>query len=299
MDFTEEWLETNGERLHVMTVGDRANPLLLCLHGFPEYWAAWEDVMPLLAEDFFVAAPDQRGYNLSSKPDGVGAYAMKHLVGDIAGIADQLSPGDPFLLAGHDWGASVAYAYAFRNPHRLKGLVVVNGIHPWCFQSAILIDPGQRAASQYINRLRAGDGEEVLSANGCEKAFRMLSGFSSTGWMSDSKRAGYLKAWSQPGAMTAMLNWYRASPVVVPAPAADVSTAPLLELPQEEMLVRVPHRVVWGVEDAALRPECLLGLGRFAQDLEIERVDGTGHWILHEQPEKAARSILAFGRGFR
>lgn len=292
MEFCEQWFETNGQRLHAMTLGANTNPLLLCLHGFPEYWAAWQDVMPFLAERFFVVAPDQRGYNLSSKPDGVAAYEVKNLVADIAGIADRLSPDNPFLLAGHDWGASVAYAYAFRKPGRLKGLVVVNGIHPWCFQSAILRDTAQREASQYIKRLRAPGIEDLLSANSFEKL--LSAGFSSADWMDQERRASYLKAWSEPGAMTAMVNWYRASSIMVPAPGADVSTAPVLEIPVETMQVKVPHLVVWGAEDTALRPACLLGLGRFAGNLQIERVDGSGHWILHEEPGKVARAILHF-----
>jgi len=296
MEFSEEWFDTNGQRLHAVSCGNNANPLLLCLHGFPEYWAAWSDVMPYLAERYYVVAPDQRGYNLSTKPEGAGAYQMKHLVQDIAGIADQLSPDRPFVLAGHDWGASVAYAYAFRNADRLKGLVIANGIHPFCFQSAILMDPGQRAASQYINRLRDADAEELLAANGYEKTFNMLAAFSSADWMDDAKRAGYFHAWSQPGALTAMLNWYRASPVLVPPPGADVSSAPVLGIPEEVMRVKTPHLVVWGEEDAALRPECLLGLGRFADDLEIVRGSGAGHWILHERPADVAVAISQFAR---
>jgi pimeloyl-ACP methyl ester carboxylesterase len=294
MVFSEQWFETNGQRLHAMTAGTTANPLLLCLHGFPEYWAAWREVIPDLANHYFVVAPDQRGYNLSSKPDGVTAYDMKQLVADIAGIADQISPEKPFFLAGHDWGASVAYAYAFRNPGRLGVLFIVNGIHPYCFQSAILSDPEQRAASQYINRLRADDAEELLRANGFEKLFNMLSGFSSAEWMGEDERGGYLNAWTNSGALTAMLNWYRASPIVVPSPDAETASAPVLEIPEIVMQVKVPHLVVWGSQDAALRPSCLVGLERFTDRLEIRRVENAGHWILHERPTDVAGEFLQF-----
>ena len=94
--------------LHVASGGDVAAPLIVMLHGFPEFWAAWEPVMVDLARDFHVVAPDQRGYNLSSKPRGVDAYRVGRMVGDIAALADRLSPTRPFVLAGHDWGASVA-----------------------------------------------------------------------------------------------------------------------------------------------------------------------------------------------
>jgi pimeloyl-ACP methyl ester carboxylesterase len=103
-----ETVDVGSARLNVAMTGDPANPLIICLHGFPEYWAGWAAVMERLADRFFVVAPDQRGYNLSSRPAGVEAYRLKHLVQDLAGLADQLSPDRSFVLAGHDWGSSVA-----------------------------------------------------------------------------------------------------------------------------------------------------------------------------------------------
>src|SRR5690606_6379840 len=117
---------------------------ILMLHGFPEYRAAWEKVMRRLADSFHVVAPDLRGYGLSSKPEGVETYRARHLVADVSALAEALSPGRPFVLAGHDWGASVAYAYAFAHPDRLSRLVIANGVHPACFQRAIFQDGEQR-----------------------------------------------------------------------------------------------------------------------------------------------------------
>jgi epoxide hydrolase 4 len=147
--------DTGSVSLNVAEMGDARKPLIVCLHGFPEYWAAWEPVMRRLAGDFHLVAPDQRGFNLSDKPQGVDAYRSKHIVADLAALADHLSPDRPFLLAGHDWGASIAYAYAFAHPQRLSHLVIANGVHPALFQRAIFNDPEQRRASQYMNRLRA------------------------------------------------------------------------------------------------------------------------------------------------
>ena len=139
-DFDFGFFDAGEGRLHYALAGDPAGPLILCLHGFPEYWAAWSAVMAELAEDFFVVAPDQRGFNLSFKPQGEEAYRARLLVADLAALADHLSPDRPFVLAGHDWGASVAYAYAFAHPHRLTHLVIANGTHPVCFQRAIIED---------------------------------------------------------------------------------------------------------------------------------------------------------------
>ncbi len=281
-------------RLHVASDGDPARPLIVFLHGFPEYWAAWADVMAGLSGDFHVVAPDQRGFNLSSKPEGVEAYRARRMVTDLAALADRLSPGRPFVLAGHDWGASVAYAYAFANPRRVSRLIIANGPHPYTFQKAIIDDPAQRAASQYMNALRQPGMEERMAENGFFRTERMIAGFSKTGWMTGAMREAYIAAWSQPGAMGAMLNWYRASPVVVPKPGETPGDVPLLAYPPETFAVRMPHLVIWGEADEALRPSCLEGLERFAPDLTVKKVAGAGHWVLHEKPAEVAAAIRAF-----
>src|SRR5690606_18272097 len=148
-----------------------------------------------------------------SKPDGVDSYRVRHMVADLASLADALSPDRPFVLAGHDWGASVAYAYAMAHPARLSHLVIANGVHPVCFQRAIFRDEGQRGASQYINRLRAPDAEARLSEDGYRRLLRMIEGFSQASFMDEAMRKQYVEAWSRPGALTGMLNWYRASPL--------------------------------------------------------------------------------------
>lgn len=294
MEIRDGFFSANGVTLHYMGSGDPDKPLLLCLHGFPEYWAGWRDVMRELGGDFHVVAPDQRGYNLSTKSEGVDTYRARHLVADIAALADHLSPDEPFTLAGHDWGASVAYAYAFAHPDRLRNLVIANGVHPACFQRAIFEDADQRQASQYINRLRAPEAEERLSANGYEKLFGMLAKFSAADWLSPEERAGYRSAWSEPGALTGMLNWYRASPIIVPAPNETTPPARVLDIAAEAMTVRVPHLLLWGEADTALRPSCIADLGRYAPDLTVERFPGSGHWILHERPAEIATRMKAF-----
>ncbi len=286
--------DTGDVTLNVAFAGDRANPLVICLHGFPEYWAAWRDVMADLSRDHFVVAPDQRGYNLSSKPEGVEAYRAKHMVKDLASLADHLSPRRPFVLAGHDWGASVAYGYAFANPQRLTHLVIANGVHPWCFQDAIHNDPGQRLASQYMNTLRAPASDTRMVEDNFRRTLRMIEGFSKADWMTPEIRAGYIDAWAQPGAMRAMLNWYRASPIDVPAPGELPGSSMILDLPAEALAVRMPHLLIWGEADDALRSSCLAKLDRFAPDLTVERIPGAGHWILHERPTEVADAIRAF-----
>lgn len=288
--------DTGQVSLNVAEMGDRAKPLIVCLHGFPEYWAAWEGVMRTLSPDFHVVAPDQRGFNLSDKPLGVDAYRSKHIVADFAALADHLSPGRPFVLAGHDWGASIAYAYAFSHPDRLSHLVIANGVHPALFQRAISDDPEQRRASQYMNRLRADGAEARMAEDDYRRTFNMLSGFSKTDWMAGDERARYLEAWSRPGAMTGMLNWYRASPIAVPGVGEPASPSPIDDMPRETFMVRMPHLLLWGEADEALRPATIEGLGDYAPQLTVRRFANSGHWILHEQPQAVANAIRDFVR---
>lgn len=288
---------TDGVELHYAAAGDPGKPLMICLHGFPEYWVAWRQVMTALSDRYHVVAPDQRGFNLSSKPAGVEAYRTRKMVADLAAFADHFSPGKPFVLAGHDWGASVAYAFAFAHPERLSHLLVANGVHPACFQRAILEDEAQRKASQYISRLRAPDAEALMTEDGFRRTLNMIAGFSQTDWITAEIKADYLEAWSRAGVMTAMLNWYRASPIVVPQPGAEPAVSPVLSLPDEAMTVHVPHLVIWGEADNALRPACLEGLDRYAPDLTIRKIAGAGHWILHEKPTEVAEAIRLFLTG--
>lgn len=284
-----------GVTLRYAAMGRPDAPLVLLLHGFPEYWAGWRPVMERLADRYLLVAPDQRGYNLSSKPEGVDSYRVRHLVADIAALADALSPGRPFVLAGHDWGASVAYAYAFAHPGRLTHLVIANGVHPACFQRAIFDDRKQREASQYINYLRSRKAEQGLSEDNFRRLMRMLSGFSNTGWMDEDEADAYRAAWSRPGALTGMLNWYRASQIAVPGPDEPPPEAKsVLDFPAEAMTVKVPHLVLWGEDDTALRPSCLDGLERYAPQLTVKKITGTGHWILHEKPDEVAAAIARF-----
>ena len=286
--------ESGDIELNYAACGSVEHPLVICLHGFPEYWAAWSAVMWELCDSYHIVAPDQRGFNLSFRPQGVEAYRARHMVQDLAMLADHLSPERPFILAGHDWGASIAYAYAFAHPDRLTHLIVANGVHPVLFQRAILDDPEQRKASQYINFFRQPDAEAWLSDNDFAGMFQMLAAFSDTSWMRKAQHSAYIEAWSRPGAMRAMLDWYCASPLVVPGPGASVGPAPILELPADMLGVAMPHLVVWGEDDRALLPSCLTGLEEFAPDLTVRKMPGCGHWLLHEQPVAVAREIRSF-----
>jgi pimeloyl-ACP methyl ester carboxylesterase len=288
----------NGVTIRYAAMGREDAPLILMLHGFPEYWAGWRAVMERLAQSYFVVAPDQRGYNRSSKPEGIENYRASALAADVAALADALSPDRPFVLAGHDWGASVAYAYAFAHPERLSHLVIANGVHPACFQRALFVDDAQRAASRYFHYLISPKAEQGLSEDNYRRLRHMLSSFSDTSWLTEEEAASYRAAWNEPGALTAILNWYRASPIIVPEAGAPVPAGrSVLDLPPDAMRVSVPHLVLWGEADTALLPSCLEGLDRYTPQLTVKKIPGASHWILHEKPDEVSTAITAFVGG--
>jgi pimeloyl-ACP methyl ester carboxylesterase len=289
-----ETLLANGIELHLRALGEPGAPLLLFLHGFPEYSGAWDEVLPAFAGAFHAVAPDQRGYARSSKPEGIAAYRIKHLVRDVLALGDALSPDRPFTLVAHDWGASVGYAAAIAAPRRIARLVVINGVHPGPFQRALVEDEAQRRASAYIHYLRDPKAEERLSANNFEKLFGMLSRFGPQPWLTPEKRARYLEAWAQPGALTGMLNWYRATPLVVPKPGETVDPATLPKLDPGQLRVRMPHLVIWGMDDQALLPVTRATLADYCDDLTVREIPGADHWVVHQKTAEVIGHIREF-----
>lgn len=298
MAFESHFIEANGQRLHVKTLGPEDAPLVLMLHGFPEYWAGWAQVAEALTQKtngkYRFALPDQRGYNLSSIPPERGAYDTKHLVADMKALIDQLSPNQKVILCGHDWGASVAYAMAMRHADDISHLIIANGVHPICFQKALFGAGPQTAASQYMNVLRSENIEDKLSANGYEKLLGMLEKFSSAPWLDDATKDAYRTAWSPPGALTGMLNWYRESPITVPDMETAARDLPISDEMRQKYAVEMPHLLLWGEQDTALLPEARSDLGEFCADLSVIEHQEASHWILHEQPEWVAEQIGVF-----
>lgn len=246
-----------------------------------------------LADHYFCIAPDQRGYARSDKPADMDAYRVPILVADVLAVADALGIG-PFTLVGHDWGGAVAWATALKHPDRVARLIQCNAAHPYVFQHTLVFDPAQRAASQYITEFRDRDVEGEVAEKGVEWFFEDRFAKISGGAISADDKAAYIDEWSQPGALTGMLNWYRASPMQVPAPDAPAVSTPFLDAPFPRLTM--PVLVIWGMQDEALLPCQLDGLDTHIADLTIIRVAEAGHFIPWEQPEavtKAMRGWLA------
>lgn len=281
-----------GVDLDVQVAGRRDAPPVVLLHGFPESHRTWRRIVPDLARDHYALAPDQRGYARSSKPDGVEAYAPDRIVGDLVALADHYGL-DRFTLVGHDWGGAIAWMAALRHPERVARLVIVNAPHPHIFQRTLLDDPAQRAASQYVRRFRDTSLDGGLVGAGLERFFSSTFAHVLTSAVAGGDRAAYLDEWGQPGAITAMLNWYRASPIVVPAIGEAAERPAFLDAPFPP--VTQPTLVIWGMDDTALLPVQLDGLDRLVPDLHVERIEGAGHFVPWERPDAVIAAMRRWG----
>lgn len=279
-------------RLHYASCGDPARPLLLFIHGFPEFWFAWAGLMPLFADRWYAVAPDLRGFNLSSKPAQLEAYRATALIGDLAALIDRLGHGKAVVVA-HDWGGALAWGLAIARPDLVERLVILNAPHPVPFARALASDPEQQRSSRYMNWLRKPGSEATLAQDDFAALERFLhADGNGAPWFDGETRAAYHRAWAQPGALTGGVNYYRASPFY--PPTDDDPGAARLSLREQDFTVRVPTLVIWGERDTALRPVLLEGLERVVPGLRIERIAEASHWLVHEQPLRIAASIRAF-----
>ena len=289
---TGRYVETApGIRLHCAQAGAPDAPLLLFLHGFPEFWFAWRALLPRFADRWHAVAPDLRGFNLSSAPQAPEAYRIEALISDIDGLIHGLGHERAVIVA-HDWGGAVAWSYAMARPQRVSRLVILNAPHPVPFARLLAHDAEQQAASAYMNWLRKPEAEALLAEEDFARFDRFFVGLSPAPWFDAPTRAAYHAAWSQPGALTGSLNYYRASPLY--PPVGDDPGARRLELDPAAFRVHVPTRVIWGEADTALKPSLLDGLEELVPDLSLVRLPGRSHWLVHEAPEAVSTLIREF-----
>jgi pimeloyl-ACP methyl ester carboxylesterase len=281
-----------GVTLNVALAGDKAKPAVVLLHGFPESHRTWREVAPKLQDQFFLVMPDLRGFAGSDRPQEVGAYAADKLTADIFALADALGIQD-FALVGHDWGGAMAWAAAIKGDPRVTRLAIVNSPHPVIFQKSLIESAEQREASQYITAFRTPGFEKAIEAMGYDAFFeKSFSRHVDVSKIPVAEKRQYIADWSQPGAMTAMLNWYRGSRMIVPPPGA---TVPLPDwLLQAFPKVRIPTLVIWGMKDAALLPLQLDGLDELVDDLTVVRLADAGHFAPWEAADEVAAALRPF-----
>ncbi|WP_439027526.1 alpha/beta fold hydrolase [Haloarchaeobius sp. DT45] len=291
-DWTHGQTIVNDVRLHYVEAGDPADPTVVLVHGFPEFWYSWHHQIPSLADaGYHVVAPDMRGYNRSEKPHGVAAYRITELSADVAALCREFDA--PVHLVGHDWGGGVVWDVAARTPGVVKTLTVMNAPHPARFEEVLRTSSRQRKRSWYMFFFQLPWlPERFMTGLDCRVLDSMLrDGTVTPGAFTDDDVARYKEAFQRPGAATSAINYYRA---LFREAAKD--RLPLVSAETAEQQVDVPTLLLWGEKDAALELELTEGLDRWVSDIEVVRVPDASHWVQFDAPEMVTDELLRFIR---
>ncbi|RZI76713.1 MAG: alpha/beta hydrolase [Pseudomonas sp.] len=278
------WRETiyavNGVDLHVVEAGSPHDPLLVLLHGFPEFWWGWRKLIdPLAAAGYHVVVPDMRGYNLSSVPSGVGAYSLELLVADVIALAD-LFGAESFDLAGHDWGAAVAWWAAATHPERIAHAAVLDGPHPDVWGRQAFKHPSQALRSSYVAVFQVPWLPEiVLSSFGFAALKALMQSSALPETFEPDAMDHYAQSWARPGRLRAMLNYYRA--------------LRRRDARKDERRIVPPVLILWGTMDRFLERHVMEAGLPLCENGSFVPVEGATHWLLLEQPERVTSELLA------
>lgn len=284
-------------KLHYRASGvrDSSAPMLLFLHGFPEFSGAWDAMLAHFSATHFSVAPDLRGFGGSDKPLEVTAYKPGALMSDIAALIHHFDRQKAILIA-HDWGGALAWGFAARHAAMVEKLIILNAPHAVPFAHALATDAAQQKASHYMLKLRLHGMEERLRADDGRALAAMFNHpVSGQSVLPSELLATYRKNWQQPGALEAMLNYYRVTPLLPPTPEQPGAAA--LALDPAQFAVLVPTLVIWGMKDQALLPVLLNGLNDLVPELRIEQLENAGHFCAHEDPARIASLIEDFLAG--
>ncbi|MDR7036146.1 pimeloyl-ACP methyl ester carboxylesterase [Methylobacterium sp. BE186] len=282
------WRDTartiNGLSLHVVEAGRPGDPLLVLLHGFPEFWWAWRhQITPLAEAGFHVVVPDMRGYNSSDAPQEVGAYDLDTLAADVVALGDAYGAGR-FHLVGHDWGAVIGWWVAARHPERIGRAVLMDGPHPDIWARQVRRHPTQALRSTYVAFFQLPWLPEASLGSFDFAGLRtMMQGSGGPKTFEPGALDRYAEAWAHPGSLTAMLNYYRA----------------LRERPARGEPARLapPTLILWAGEDSFLERHVAEAGLALCDDGRLEIVEGASHWLHLEQPDRINRRIVAFLSG--
>jgi epoxide hydrolase 4 len=272
----EGYADVGDVRLHYVEAGK--GPLVVLLHGFPEFWFGWRlQIAPLVAAGFRVVAPDTRGCNLSSHPDGVAAYTVDKLATDIAGLIRELG-AESAIVVGHDWGGSIAWTLAMNHPEVVDQLAVLNAAHPRKLNEG-LRHPSQLRRSWYFFFFQPpGLPERIVRA----RHWRFFRNFlrDARPAYTDDEIDRYIEAWSEPEAATAMIDYYRAA-VRKKSPEVRAIAAPTL--------------IIWGERDRYLGPHLAEPHHDDVPNLDrVERLPDASHWVHHDESERVTQLLTDF-----
>ena len=274
-------LHANGLSFHVVRAGPEDGPLLILLHGFPEFWWAWRhQITPLAQAGYRVAVPDMRGYNLSEAPQEVSAYRLDTLAADVIALADALG-ADRFDLVGHDWGAVVSWWVAARFPERLRRVVVMSGPPPDVWGGQALRHPTQALRSTYVGAFQLPwVPEATLGAFDFAGLKAMMHASASSHTFELGALDRYAEAWGHPGSLTGMLNYYRA--------------LRKREAPEEPARLRPPTLILWAGQDSFLERHVAEAGLALCDDGRLVVVEEATHWLHIEHPERINAELLSF-----
>ncbi len=281
-ELTHAYVNVNETTLHIVQAGPEDGPLLILLHGFPEFWYGWRAQIPhFAAAGYRVWVPDQRGYNLSAKPRGLDAYRIDELAADVVGLIDAAGQERAYLV-GHDWGAAVAWWTAVSYPERLHKLGILNVPHPVVMSQHLQQSPAQLRKSWYMFFFQLPWVPEAATrAANWRSGVSALQGSSRPGTFSAEDIARYRLAWGRPRAFTSMINWYRA---MLQRPPQDV----------HDVRVRVPTLIIWGVQDMFLDHEMVEPSIALCDNGRYVLIPEATHWVQHEEPEQVNQLLAQF-----
>jgi epoxide hydrolase 4 len=287
----------HGITLSCRTAGDKGRPVLMFLHGFPEAAFVWDGLLEHFAKPenggYRCVAPNLRGFERSSAPADVAAYRAKFLVQDIAALV-ATEGGHLHCLIAHDWGGAVAWNLAASQPGLMDQLAIINSPHPATFLRELQHSPAQQAASAYMNFLIRPDAEKLLAEGDYRRLWEFFINMGAASgphaWLTDSIKQQYRDVWAM--GLRGGCNYYRASPLRPATPQDPAASA--ISFPKEMFTVTLPTLVLWALGDIALPPSLIDGLEDFVPQMQLERIDGATHWIVHEQPALVASRLHAF-----
>lgn len=268
---TEGYADSSGVKIHYVTLGE--GPVVLFIHGFPDYWYTWRKQMPALAEHFQVVAIDQRGFNLSDQPEGVENYTVDKLVGDVAAVLDHLGV-EKATIVGHDWGGFVAWSFAMTKPERTERLIILNLPHPACLMRELQNNPEQQKNSQYARNFQKPEAAKMLRP----EILAM--------WVKDKEaRPHYVEAFKR-SSLEGMLNYYKAN-----YPREPYESAP--DLPKVDCSVLMIH----GLKDTALLPGGLNDTWNYVnKDFTLVTLPNASHFVQQDEPEMVTKTMLGWLR---
>ena len=264
---THGYADSEGVKIHYASLGE--GPLIVMIHGFPDFWYTWRDQMAVLSSDYQVVAIDQRGYNMSDKPKGVDNYGLELLASDVGAVVNALGQ-EKAIICGHDWGGMVAWTFAMTKPEMTERLIILNLPHPRGLARELANNPQQQKNSAYARRFQMEGAHKELTAEGL------------AGWVKDSKaKARYVEAFKRSD-FEAMLNYYKKN---YPREPYQEPEGPVVKVP-------CPVLMIHGLDDSALLAPALNGTWDWlAKDLTLVTIPGADHFVQQDASDLVTRSM--------